>query len=123
MGIHNSANQFKEGITMISYHQTLKSSSLELNNTQIEQSYAYSRTTVIQMRIRHERKRFYPLPEEMSDKQFAKLLFPSALEILGCKILNYYTSIKKCRNAALHSICCGWNTANYAKQTARAHSS
>ena len=72
---------------MTNYREILRLSSLGLNNTQIAQSCACSRTTVIQtLRLAREKGLSHPLPEEMSDKQLAEILFPSAPEPRGYKM-------------------------------------
>ena len=63
---------------MTNYREILRLSSLGLNNTQIAQSCACSRTTVIQtLRLAREKGITFPLPDEMSDKRLAEILFPS----------------------------------------------
>ena len=75
---------------MTNYREILRLSSLGLNNTQIAQSCACSRTTVIQtLRLAREKGLSHPLPEEMSDKQLAEILFPSAPEPRGYKMPDY----------------------------------
>ena len=75
---------------MTNYREILRLSSLGLNNTQIAQSCACSRTTVIQtLRLAREKGLSCPLPEEMSDKQLAEILFPSASESRGYKMPDY----------------------------------
>ena len=64
---------------MTNYREILRLSSLGLNKTQIAQSVGCSRTTVIQvLNFAAEKKITYPLEQDMSDAQLAKLLFPSA---------------------------------------------
>ena len=75
---------------MTNYREILRLSSLRLNNTQIAQSCACSRTTVIQtLRLAQEKGLSFPLPNEMSDKQLAEILFPSASETRGYKMPDY----------------------------------
>lgn len=75
---------------MTNYREILRLSSLGLNNTQIAQSCACSRTTVIQtLRLARDKGLSHPLPEEMSDKQLAEILFPSAPEPRGYKMPDY----------------------------------
>ena len=77
----------KEVIIMTNYREILRLSSLGLNNTQIAQSCACSRTTVIQtLRLAREKGLSNPLPEGMSDEQ------------TKCRTMN--TSIRKCKKAA-----------------------
>ena len=75
---------------MTNYREILRLSSLGLNNTQIAQSCACSRTTVIQtLRLAREKGLSCPLSEEMSDKQLAEILFPSVPEPRGYKMPDY----------------------------------
>ena len=75
---------------MTNYREILRLSSLGLNNTQIAQSCACSRTTVIQtLRLAGEKGLSHPLPEGMSDKQIAEILFPSAQEPRTYKMPDY----------------------------------
>lgn len=69
---------------MTNYREILRLCSLGLNNTQIAQSCACSRTTVIQtLRLAQAKGLSFPLPDEMSDKRLAEMLFPSAPEPRG----------------------------------------
>ena len=64
---------------MTNYREILRLSILGLHKTQIAQSVGCSRTTVIQvLNLAAEKKITYPLEQDMSDAQLAKLLFPSA---------------------------------------------
>ena len=75
---------------MTNYREILRLSSLGLNNTQIAQSCACSRTTVIQtLRLAQEKGITFPLPDEISDKQLAEILFPSVGEPRGYKMPDY----------------------------------
>ena len=75
---------------MTNYREILRLSGLGLNNTQIAQSCACSRTTVIQtLRLAQEKGITFPLPDEMSDKRLAEILFPSAPEPRGYKMPDY----------------------------------
>lgn len=75
---------------MTNYREILRLSSLGLNNTQIAQSCACSRTTVIQtLRLAREKGLSHPLPEGMSDKQIAEILFPSVQEPRTYKMPDY----------------------------------
>ena len=75
---------------MTNYREILRLSSLGLNNTQIAQSCACSRTTVIQtLRLAGEKGLSYPLPEGMSDKQISEILFPSVQESRTYKMPDY----------------------------------
>lgn len=90
MGTRESVNPTKDVIIMTNYHEILRLSSLGLNNTQIAQSCACSRTTVIQtLQLAREKGLSFPLPDEMSYKQFVEILFPSALEPRGYKMPDY----------------------------------
>ena len=90
MGTRESVNPTKEVIIMTNYREILRLSSLGLNNTQIAQSCACSRTTVIQtLRLAREKGITFPLPDEMSDKRLAEILFPSAPEPRGYKMPDY----------------------------------
>ena len=75
---------------MTNYREILRLCSLGLNNTQIAQSCACSRTTVIQtLRLAQAKGLSFPLPDEMSDKRLAESLFPSAPEPRGYKMPDY----------------------------------
>jgi len=64
---------------MTNYREILRLNSLGLNKTQIAEACGYSRTTVIQtLRLAKEKQLQYPLPDSMSDKQLADLLFSPA---------------------------------------------
>lgn len=64
---------------MTNYREILRLDSLGLNKTQIAEACGCSRTTVIQtLRLAKEKGLEHPLPESMSDKQLADLLFPTA---------------------------------------------
>ena len=90
MGTRESVNPTKEVIIMTNYREILRLSGLGLNNTQIAQSCACSRTTVIQtLRLAQEKGITFPLPDEMSDKRLAEILFPSAPEPRGYKMPDY----------------------------------
>ena len=96
MGTRQGVNPIKEVIITTNYREILRLSSHGLNNTQIAQSCACSRTAVIQtLRLTREKGLSCPLPEEMSDKQLAEILF---LDATKCRITS--TSTKKCRKAA-----------------------
>lgn len=63
---------------MTNYRGILRLSSLGLNKTQIAQSIGCSITTVIRVLNTAEEKGIcYPLPDELSDRKLAELLFPS----------------------------------------------
>ncbi len=65
---------------MTNYREILRLDSLGLNKTLIAEACGCSRTTVVQtQRLLSENRLEYPLPESMSDKQLADLLFPSAI--------------------------------------------
>ena len=102
MGTRESVNPTKEVIIMTNYREILRLSSLGLNNTQIAQSCACSRTTVIQtLRLAREKGITFPLPDEMSDKRLVEILFPSAPEPRGYKMPDMSTSTRKCKKAVL----------------------
>lgn len=64
---------------MTNYREILRLDSLGLNKTQIAEACGCSRTTVIQtLRLAGEKQLQYPLPDNLSDKQLADLLFPAA---------------------------------------------
>lgn len=64
---------------MTNYREILRLDSLGLNKTQISEACGCSRTTVIQtLRLAEEKKLQYPLPENLSDKELADLLYPAA---------------------------------------------
>lgn len=63
---------------MTNYREILRLDSLGLNKTQIAEACGCSRTTVIQALNQAEVKCIrYPLPEAMSDKELAQLLYPA----------------------------------------------
>ncbi len=65
---------------MTNYREILRLDSLGLNKTQIAEACGCSRTTVIQtLRLAKKNQLQHPLPESMSDKQLADLLFPTAI--------------------------------------------
>lgn len=65
---------------MTNYREILRLDDLGLNKTQIAEACGCSRTTVIQtLRLAKEKRLQYPLPESISDRQLADLLFPSAV--------------------------------------------
>lgn len=64
---------------MTNYREILRLQSLELNKTQIAEATGYSRTTIIQtLRLAEEKGIKYPLPDSISDRQLANMLFPPA---------------------------------------------
>ena len=64
---------------MTNYREILRLHNLGLNNTEIAQSCPCSRTTVIQvLRLAKANNITYPLPEGMTDKELADLLYPGA---------------------------------------------
>ena len=64
---------------MTNYREILRLHSLGLNNTEIAQSCPCSRTTVIQvLRLAQANNLTYPLPDGMTDKELADLLYPGA---------------------------------------------
>lgn len=64
---------------MTNYREILRLNSLGLNKVQIACACGCSRTTVIKvLNIAAERGLSYPLPEGMSDKQLADVLFPAS---------------------------------------------
>ena len=75
---------------MTNYREILRLDSLGLNKTQIAEACGCSRTTVIQtLRLAKENRLEYPLPDSMSDKQLADLLYPSALGKPAFKMPDY----------------------------------
>ena len=75
---------------MTNYREILRLSSLGLNKTQIAQSLGCSRTTVIRvLSIAEEKGICYPLPEGLSDRRLAEMLFPSDRSLLGYKMPDY----------------------------------
>lgn len=75
---------------MTNYREILRLSNLGLNKTQIAQSVGCSRTTVIQvLGIDEEKGICYPLPEDLSDRKLAELLFPSEKTRPGYKMPDY----------------------------------
>lgn len=63
---------------MTNYREILRLDSLGLNKTQIAEACGCSRTTIIQtLRLAKDKCLPYPLPDSMSDKQLANLLFPT----------------------------------------------
>lgn len=63
---------------MTNYREILRLDSLGLNKTQIAAACGCSRTTVIQvLRLAQDKRIVYPLPDSISDKQLAELLFPA----------------------------------------------
>ena len=64
---------------MTNYREILRLDSLGLNKSQIAEACGCSRTTVIQtLRIAKDKQIGYPLPDTMSDKELAELLYPPA---------------------------------------------
>ena len=87
---------------MTNYREILRLSSLGLNKTQIAQSVGCSRTTVIQvLNLATEKKITYPLEQDMSDAQLAKLLFPSAKTHLEYKMPDYEYVSKEMRHSGV----------------------
>ena len=75
---------------MTNYREILRLSSLGINKTQIAQSIGCSRTTVIQvLNLADEKGICYPLPEDLSDRKLAELLFPSEGTRQGYKMPDY----------------------------------
>ena len=75
---------------MTNYREILRLSSLGINKTQIAQSIGCSRTTVIQvLNLADEKGICYPLPEDLSDRKLAELLFPSEGTRPGYKMPDY----------------------------------
>ena len=75
---------------MINYREILRLDSLGLNKSQIAEACGCSRTTVIQtLRLAKENSLQHPLPESLSDKQLADLLFPSAAGKPAFKMPDY----------------------------------
>lgn len=75
---------------MTNYREILRLSSLGLNKSQIAQSIGCSRTTVIQvLSIAEEKGICFPLPDELSDRKLAELLFPSEKARVGYKMPDY----------------------------------
>ena len=69
----------KEVNEMTNYREILRLQSLGLNNSQIADACGYSRTTVIKaLELARANHLSYPLPEGMSDKQLAEVLFPAS---------------------------------------------
>ena len=87
---------------MTNYREILRLSSLGLNKTQIAQSVGCSRTTVIQvLNLAAEKKITYPLEQDMSDAQLAKLLFPSEKTRLEYKMPDYENVSKEMRHSGV----------------------
>lgn len=64
---------------MTNYREILRLNSLGLNKTQIAKVCGCSRTTVIKvLELAKANRLSYPLPEGMSDKQLAEVLFPES---------------------------------------------
>ena len=64
---------------MTNYREILRLNSLGLNKTQIAEVCDCSRTTVIKvLELARIKRLSYPLPEGMSDKQLAEVLFPAS---------------------------------------------
>lgn len=64
---------------MTNYREILRQYSLGLNKSQIAAACGYSRNTVAQaINLAEENGLSYPLPEGMSDKQLAEVLFPAS---------------------------------------------
>jgi len=64
---------------MTNYREIIRLHNLGLNNTEIAQSCPCSRTTVIQvLRLAQANNLTYPLPDGMTDKELADLLYPGA---------------------------------------------
>ena len=62
---------------MTNHREILRLDSLGLNKTLISEACGCSRTTVVQtLRLLNENRFEYPLPDSMSNKQLADLLFP-----------------------------------------------
>ena len=75
---------------MTNYREILRLDSLGLNKTQIAEACGCSRTTVIQtLRLAKKNQLQYPLPERLSDKQLAHLLFPTAAGKPAFKMPDY----------------------------------
>ncbi len=63
---------------MTNYREILRQYSLGLNKSQIAAACGYSRNTVAQaISLAEENGLSYPLPEGMSDKQLAEILYPA----------------------------------------------
>lgn len=66
---------------MINHREILRLESLGLNNTQIATSCECARSTVIEVLQRARAKGLsYPLPENISDRELTRILYPSAEE-------------------------------------------
>lgn len=78
----SGVNIFKGvSVKMTNHREILRLNSLGINNTQIADACGCSRTTVIQvLNLANERGISYPLPDEMSDKQLADILYPSGVK-------------------------------------------
>lgn len=75
---------------MTNYREILRLHSLGLNRTEIAASMGCSRNTAANVIRRAEACRLsYPLPDELSDKQLAEMLFPSASAKLVYKMPDY----------------------------------
>jgi hypothetical protein len=79
---------------MTNYREILRLDSLGLNKTQIAEACGCSRTTVIQtLRLAKEKQLQHPLPDSMSDKQLAELLFPIAAGRPAFKMPDYVSNL------------------------------
>lgn len=64
---------------MTNYREILRQYSLGLNKSQIAAACGYSRNTVAHaISLAEENGLSYPLPEGMSDKQLAEILYPAS---------------------------------------------
>ncbi len=75
---------------MTNYREILRLNALGFNKTEISQSMECSRTTVrTVLRLAEEKGLSFPLPESMSDKDLAEVLFPPAAGKLSYKMPDY----------------------------------
>ena len=75
---------------MTNYREILRLNSLGLNKSQIAEACNCSRTTVIQALRQAEIKCIhYPLPDSMSDKELARILYPSKAKKPQFKMPDY----------------------------------
>lgn len=75
---------------MTNYREILRLNSLGLNKSQIAEACNCSRTTVIQALRQAEIKCIhYPLPDSMSDKELARILYPSKAKRSQFKMPDY----------------------------------
>lgn len=75
---------------MTNYREILRLNSLGLNNSQIADACGCSRTTVVQtLRLAKDKSISYPLPQEMSDKKLAEILFPPSPGKIQYKMPDY----------------------------------